>query len=106
MEHFEGAVRGGLVFEFDVAESVCVCVRRVVSVFLMCLTKSICGTKKVKRKRIKRKGKGKSPFAQASTIFNNPNRDHLAGFFKFPLHIALSNIEEKIADIESGAWWY
>lgn len=104
MEHFEGPVRGGLVFEFDVAESVCVCVRRMASVFLMCLTKSICGTKKVNRKRMKRKGK--SPFAQASTVFDDPNRDHLAGFFKLPLHIALSNIEEEITDIESGAWGY
>lgn len=57
-----------------------------------------------KEKRIKRKGE--SPFAQASTVFDDPNRHHLAGFFKLPLHIFLSNIEEEITDIESGACWY
>lgn len=46
VEHFECSVGGGLVFEFDVAESVCGFVSRMV----MYLVKSVCGTKRKKEK--------------------------------------------------------
>lgn len=94
MEHFESAVGRGLVFEFDVAESVCVFV-------------SLGDQNKIKERKRKEKKKmrsGKSPFAQASAVFDDSNRCHLASFFKLSLHIALCNIEEEIPNIESSTW--